>query len=188
MKCRQAAEKEQADEQYANKVYENEDAGRLSSVDGRLYAGHFCPAFYLQVYASEEYQQKALDQQLRVTQLTPKRGSIYDRNMTILARSATVWTITLSPANIKSEEQKSLIAENLSRILDVAYDQIIEKANKTASYYQIIKRKVEQTETEEVRQFLADNDIQCVGVVEDSKRYYPYDNFLFLCLRLYRCG
>ena len=134
--------------------------------------------FYLQVYASEEYQQKALDQQLRVTQLTPKRGSIYDRNMTILARSATVWTITLSPANIKSEEQKSLIAENLSRILDVAYDQIIEKANKTASYYQIIKRKVEQTETEEVRQFLADNDIQCVGVVEDSKRYYPYDNFL----------
>ena len=58
--------------------------------------------FYLQVYASEEYQQKALDQQLRVTQLTPKRGSIYDRNMTILARSATVWTITLSPANIKS--------------------------------------------------------------------------------------
>lgn len=134
--------------------------------------------FYLQVYASEEYQQKALDQQLRVTQLTPKRGSIYDRNMTILARSATVWTITLSPANIKSEEQKSLIAENLSRILDVEYDQIIEKANKTASYYQIIKRKVEQTETEEVRKFLADNDIQCVGVVEDSKRYYPYDNFL----------
>ena len=116
--------------------------------------------FYLQVYASEEYQQKALDQQLRVTQLTPKRGSIYDRNMTILARSATVWTITLSPANIKSEEQKSLIAENLSRILDVEYDQIIEKANKTASYYQIIKRKVEQTETEEVRKFLADNDIQ----------------------------
>lgn len=134
--------------------------------------------FYLQVYAGEEYQQKALDQQLRVTQLTAKRGSIYDRNMTVLARSATVWTITLSPANISSDEEKELIAQNLSRILDVSYEEIMEKANRTASYYQIIKRKVEQTETEEVRKFLSENDISCVGVVEDSKRYYPYDNFL----------
>ena len=134
--------------------------------------------FYLQVYAGEEYRQQALDQQLRVTTLTPRRGSIYDRNMTVLAKSATVWTIVLSPATIKDDAQKTLIAENLSEILDVPYDTVYEKAGMKASYYQVIKRKAEDEETKEVRQFIADNDLACISVVEDSKRYYPFGNFL----------
>ena len=134
--------------------------------------------FYLQVYAGSEYQQQAQDQQLRVTTLTPSRGSIYDRNMNVLAQSADVSAIILSPATIASEEEKKLIADTLSDILDISRESILEKAEMTASYYQVIKRRVEEKETEKVRAFLAEHDIRCVSIVKDIKRYYPYGNFL----------
>lgn len=134
--------------------------------------------FYLQVYASDQYQQLAEDQQLRVTTLTPSRGSIYDRNMTVLAQSADASTIVISPATISDDEEKKLIADGLSEILDVSRDTILEKANMTESYYQVIKRRVEEDDTEKVREFISENDVRGISIVEDTKRYYPYGNFL----------
>ncbi len=60
---------------------------------GRLYR--------LQITEGEKYQTYALKQQLRPTQITAQRGVIYDRNRKMLAASARVWTVTLSPAEMK---------------------------------------------------------------------------------------
>lgn len=43
------------------------------------------------------YSQMASNQQLRDTVVEAQRGTIYDANMNVLARSATVWTVALSP-------------------------------------------------------------------------------------------
>ena len=43
--------------------------------------------------------------QLRPTTIAPTRGTIYDRNMGILAQSATVWDVIMSPVSINSEEK-----------------------------------------------------------------------------------
>lgn len=131
----------------------------------------------LQLVNSEEYQNKAIAQQLRTTTINPKRGTIYDSNMKVLAQSATVWTVALAPANIKDDAQLQTIAEGLSSILDVDQETIIEKGQNKKSYYEIVKRKVEKPQYDAITQFLDDNDIKAgVDMYEDSKRYYPYND------------
>ena len=56
--------------------------------------------FYLQIIKHSEYEALAIEQQLRETVLDNGRGTIYDRNMNILAISADVETIYISPAEI----------------------------------------------------------------------------------------
>ena len=93
---------------------------------GRLYQ--------LQLVDGEMYQAKALKQQLRPTAISAQRGTIYDRNMKTLAASATVWTVTLSPAELKDADQLSKIADFLAPLLGVEREKIIERGQKTASY------------------------------------------------------
>lgn len=132
--------------------------------------------FNIQVLNYEEYKAKASSIQLRDTEISPKRGTIYDRNMKVLAQSATVWTVFVSPAE-SEPEQHERIAEKLSELLDVSYDGIIEKLGKTKSYYQVIKYKIDKPEADAIREFCQEEDIAGVNLVEDFKRYYPYGDF-----------
>lgn len=111
--------------------------------------------FYESVIKSDFYQTKALENQMRDITVTGKRGTIYDRNMKAIARSATVWTVFISPNDLNAikdeterENQRALIAENLSTILEVEKDSIIEKSKKK-NYYEVIKKKVEEPEVDE---------------------------------------
>ncbi len=131
---------------------------------------------YFMIFEHEEYEKLAANQQLRVTEISPERGVIYDRNMKILAQSATVWTVTISPVDIKSEEERELVASTLSEMLDVDKDFIIERSQRN-TYYEIIKRKVEKPLADEITQFKIDNGLNCINLDEDNKRYYPYGNF-----------
>ncbi len=138
--------------------------------------------FQVQVVAYEEYQQKAVTQQTRNEILTPSRGSIYDRNMNALAISATVETVCISPHDIlvegnraETEARARFVASGLSELLDVDYETIYNRAMKTNTYYQYIKKRVESEEADKVREFINDNDLGGqVFLVEDTKRYYPY--------------
>ena len=107
------------------------------------------------------YQQKAINQQLRQTVITPQRGTIYDRNMKPLAQSANVWTIVLNPNSVEDEEERNLIADKLSVILDVDRESIYEKAGKNR-YYEVLKRKVDHDTYSQVEQFKVDYNITSV--------------------------
>lgn len=58
---------------------------------------------YLQVINTNFYQSKAAENQTKDLIITPMRGSIYDRNMTELAVSATTQEISVSPTNIRTK-------------------------------------------------------------------------------------
>lgn len=131
--------------------------------------------FYLQILNNDEYQKLAIEQQLRDTTITAQRGTIYDANMKVLAKSATIWTVHLAPKEIK-KEQIEVLAENLSKILDVDKNSIIEKSKKH-NFYQVVKRKVEKDKIDQIREFITKNDISGIHITEDSKRYYPYGDF-----------
>lgn len=130
---------------------------------------------YLNLINYEEYKKKASQQQFKVTSIAPNRGTIYDSLGNELAKSATVWTVYLVPVNIKSDEAAKTIAQGLSEILGVDYDKIYEKAKKEKSYYQIVKKRIEDEDADRVRQFILDEKIKGgISLEEDTKRYYPY--------------
>jgi stage V sporulation protein D (sporulation-specific penicillin-binding protein) len=128
----------------------------------------------LQIIDGKMLQQMALDQQLKDTLITAQRGTIYDRNMKPLAQSATVWTVVLEPAYMGNSPKKELVCSELSQILGVSKDEVLEKASKK-SYYTIVKRKIESDAKDKIVEFLSKNQLgNGVRLIEDQKRYYPY--------------
>ncbi|MBR5521345.1 MAG: PASTA domain-containing protein [Oscillospiraceae bacterium] len=132
--------------------------------------------FRIQILNYEKYKTRATQIQLRETELSAKRGTIYDSNMKVLAQTATVWTIFVSPAESK-EAQHQTIAQGLSRILEVDEQTILNKLQRTSSYYEIVKQKVDKPLADEVIRFCKENKLSGVNIVEDYKRYYPYGEF-----------
>ncbi len=135
---------------------------------------------YLQLVAGEELQQKAVEQQLSDTEINAKRGTIYDRNGKILAQSASVWQVVLSPANFKTDEQRNFVATRLAEILKLDKKDLLEKT-KQNSYYVVVKRKIESEEQKQVLQLMneVEEKYQLYGVIallDDYKRYYPYSD------------
>lgn len=133
---------------------------------GRLY--------YLQMVDYEDNRIRALKQQLRPTTIAAQRGEIYDCNMKTLAASATVWTVTISPAEIESDEELNKIADFLAPLLKTEREKIVARGKKKSSYYEIIKQRVEKDTADAITKFSLDNKIGSIHLVENSKRYYPY--------------
>ena len=131
--------------------------------------------FRIQILNYEENKAEATAIQLREMELSPNRGTIYDANGKILAQSATVWTISVSPLE-SNKEQHQLIATGLGAMLDVEPATILEKLGKN-NYYQLIKQKVDKPVADQVQQFCNENDIDGVNIAADYKRYYPYGEF-----------
>ena len=159
-----------------------------------LFIPLICVLYDLMITDHDKYQELAIRNQTRNTPLSAARGVIYDRNMNIMASSATVETIFLDPNAIaKAEEEEeanrlageefnpdrsaAYIAKGLSEILDVDMDFIREQAADTAYYYKVVKRKVPEETAQKVRSFVTEHDLTgLVNLEMDSQRYYPYSS------------
>ncbi|MCD7853103.1 MAG: PASTA domain-containing protein [Oscillospiraceae bacterium] len=131
--------------------------------------------YQIQITQHDLYESEAITQQVRSTTVDSGRGTIYDRNGKILAMSATVDTIYISPIEIiMYDEDPVFIAQNLSEILDVDYGEILERTGETDSWYQVVARRVEQDVADQVREFKNEYDLKGVKIETDSKRYYLY--------------
>ena len=123
---------------------------------------------HLQIIRGGELREAAERQQTRDSMITPKRGTIYDRNRKVLAQSASAEMVVIEPAIIKKKGTGKEVSEKLSALLGVDYESIYKKTQKE-SYYEIIKKKVEKEEADKVRALKLDG----VRLDEDTKRYYP---------------
>ena len=130
---------------------------------------------YIQVFQRDNYRSRAFDQYTTEMVISPKRGIIYDRNMTPLAVSATVETVFISPYEME-EAQEAMIADYLAATLDVNRADIVERMSRKQSKYQIIKKRVDTSITDEIRKFIDENDIKGIHLEEDTKRLYPHGN------------
>ena len=136
---------------------------------------------YLQTFMAEELQKRAVEQQLVNTELTAKRGSIYDCNSNVLAQSVTVWDIVMEPANIK-DEYGMIVAEGLHEILGTDVQKVYEQT-KENHYYAVVKRKVDTDVKDKVMNFNSFlrkeyNIANALKAVENYRRFYTHDNFL----------
>ncbi|HIW74667.1 MAG TPA: PASTA domain-containing protein [Firmicutes bacterium] len=131
----------------------------------------------LQIVQADEWREKAVNQQMSDSIISPKRGTIYDANMTVLAQSATVWTVIMSPKDIADEDTRVKIADELSAMLEVDRDTLYNKTLKTNSQYEIVKSKIEYPLAETLRTWIEENALTGVfRIIEDYKRYYPLNS------------
>ncbi len=132
---------------------------------------------YIQLIQGKELAELAYEQQTLDRKINPKRGTIYDATgKNILAVSSTVETVTVNPGNI-SAENKEKVAKVLSDIFELDYETVLKKVKKRSSIETIVK-KVEKEKTDELREWMEQNNITTgINIDEDTKRYYPYNNF-----------
>lgn len=132
---------------------------------------------YLTTVQSSELQESAVDLQLADTTVSAKRGTIYDANGNVLAESASVWQVVMSPVNFKNDKQRQAAAKGLSEIFDLEYNDVFDDT-KQQSHYVVVKRRIESDEREKVLELIdtLKKDYSCSGVIQlldDYKRYYP---------------
>lgn len=130
--------------------------------------------YKLQIIDHEKYERMAIEQQLRSVPSSVTRGAVYDTNMNTLAVSASVDNVYLSPQEIEMYgEDRALIAQGLSEILDLSYDEIYEKSGQKGSWYVTVARKLEKEQADAVRAFKNQHGLRGVRLETDTKRYYP---------------
>ena len=175
----------------------------------------FWKLYDIQIRQHSVLQEKAIEQQTRSAVVNASRGTVYDRNLNTLAISATAEDVNISPMRIaefvesqKEKQEKAAkkaadkgetytapilrdqayIAKGLSRILGVEQETLETRMTKTNYDYWNIKKRADQTVSDEVRRFIngeIDPDgnevpesdrvkLQGVWLQPSSKRYYLY--------------
>ena len=122
------------------------------------------------IFQGAELQEKAMSQWTRRTQLTAQRGRIMDRTGLVLAQSGTSYRVLVNPQWINKDERVRISIE-LSDILGLDYDYVLERVSNTNRQQVQLKRKVS---AETVAQITALQFGSGVSFSTDMKRYYPF--------------
>ena len=125
---------------------------------------------WIQFVRGEEYSKLAAEQQTRDSVITAKRGSIYDRNMKVLAQSASAERVTINPNQIDKLKNGEKVVAALTDILGVKEEHIREQLKRTNRQSVVIAKQVEKSTAD----LLRSKNITGIYFEEDSKRYYPY--------------
>lgn len=144
--------------------------------------------YSLMVIDADGLSKKASEQYTREITLEAKRGTIYDRNMNILAVDYTVYTVFISPRSIETEIQHKLTVDGLVEILGVEKEDVEKHISRKNSMYEVIAKEVSEEKASELRAYIAKilartrshenpNGINLsviINLEEETKRNYPY--------------
>jgi cell division protein FtsI (penicillin-binding protein 3) len=120
---------------------------------------------YLQLFRHGEYLAHAARQQQRTIEITPKRGSIYDRNRDPLAMSIPVDSVFADPIDVGDPQ---LAARLLSRVLGIPVE-ILEAKLTSAQNFVWIARKVPPDKKEAVEAL----NLKGIYFQKENQRIYP---------------
>ncbi len=154
---------------------------------GKLYA--------IQIRDHKMYQEKAIEQQTMDNSVAANRGTITDTNGKVLAMSATVYDIIISPKDFAAVQESwdkkygedpgsapyerpeiETVAAGLAEILGVDEEKLQKRLQKD-SYYEVAAVRVETEVADAVRQFVLDHHLSnSVYPNPTTKRYYPYSS------------
>ena len=129
---------------------------------------------YLTIVKGEEYRVKAENQQYNSSSVASSRGDIYDSNMNVIAKTASVWLVYINPSKV-TDKNRDAVVKGLVDILGADEAEIragIEK-RQDMLYYRI-KRKVEYPMKTAIMEYAKENKLTNVIFTDpDTKRYYP---------------
>ncbi len=121
---------------------------------------------FIEFFRAEEWQELAYEQQTRDRLITPKRGSILDRNGEGIALTETVCAVSVIPVQVKEKEKTAAF---LAEMLELEQTEVLEKISQNVALVRI-KTKVDTETAAKVRKA----ELPGVEVDEDVRRVYPY--------------
>ena len=129
--------------------------------------------FYIQVIDYKKLNNYASNLWSRNLPIKADRGLIYDRNGIILADNITTTSLVLIPNQIKGKKE---VAQKLSEILGVSYEDMYKHVNKKTSIERVHPegRQLSYEVADKIKSLKLDG----VYLVKESKRYYPFDTYL----------
>ena len=129
----------------------------------------------LMVGSFDRYSALALRNQTRTTAVTASRGTIYDRNMNMLACSRGVETVYLDPQELRqSGADLGLLSQALGELLEISPDWIGQRARDTRMRYQRIKAGISPELGGAVRRYINEHHIAGVHLEPEARRVYPF--------------
>lgn len=120
---------------------------------------------YLQLFCYSEYLAKAQHQQQHMFEISPQRGTIYDRKGRELAVSLPMDSVFADPADISDVE---LVARLLSHVLDLPADDIETRIRGARSPVRLARKLSPET----VRR-ITDMNLRGVFFQKENRRVYP---------------
>ncbi len=129
--------------------------------------------FYIEVIEYDKLSKLASSLWSRNLPIKADRGEIYDRNGKVIATNITTTSLVFIPNQI---EDKESVARDISEILGANYEDILRHASKKTSIERVHPegRQLSYEIAEKINALNYDG----VYLVKESKRYYPYGNFL----------
>ena len=127
---------------------------------------------YVQLYLGNVLTGKAKDSWSRNIVFEPKRGEIVDRNGVALATNLSAPTIYVVPRQIENPQET---AAKLAAALDMEVDKTFKEITQQQSSVRLSKgRKISHEKAKEIKAM----ELKGVYIAEDSKRYYPFGEYL----------
>lgn len=128
---------------------------------------------YVQFVAGDEITDKAINLWLRDISFQADRGNVLDRNGKELTKNISAASVILVPQQIKDKEA---VAIQLAKILDMPLEKAQEYVGKRVSSIRLHPegRKISLEQEEQLRKLQLDG----VYLAKDSKRFYPFGNYL----------
>ena len=134
--------------------------------------------FKIMVVQSDDYQQQANDNQFKSFINPANRGSIYSSDNKILAQSATVFKISMDPSMFQKHDsayREGLLA-CLKDVLKISEKKINDAMDEKNTQFVFLAKQVEASDKDIILEYTDKNDIKCIMIEEDTKRYYPQDS------------
>lgn len=127
---------------------------------------------YIQFALSDTLTERAKNSWNREIPFEPKRGEIVDRNGVALATNMSAPTVYVVPRQVKNPADT---AEKLANVLNANVQDVYQQITKKSSMERLKSgRKITNEKAKEVENL----NLPGVYIAEDSKRYYPFGDYL----------
>lgn len=121
---------------------------------------------YLSLIVGPTNAQQAAETRTVSAQLTAKRGTIYDRNGTVLATSVDATTVYCNPAEVTDANGE---AQTIAAVLGGSASDYISKLTSSDTTFAYLQRKADVDTASQLK----DKNLDGVYFLEDTKRVYP---------------
>ena len=122
--------------------------------------------FYLQVIESDHYSAMAEEARTVSFTTTPHRGTIYDRNGTVLAKSVDATTVYANPAEVTDVSGE---AAQIAEVLGGEASDYADALSKDSTTFVYVKRQADVDAASELKKLALDG----IYFIADTRREYP---------------